>query len=219
LTLIPLRIPKWMWHTFGGAPKRFSCATRIESMSTFRGSRFVAVPNVCSTRATNFLNLPWSVFAESLGAPNVANFEPAMIRRSAMSSEAVPRRLWPLLGGVSLHDHSATRMHRSVSSADRDLLAAAKWRAYIKSVFKKGFMYKLSCKPSVVLYVVENKTLAGKEDRSYEGEAMGRKLALAFFEQMDNGLVRRVRRDDLVLKQFAHPCRAPADSWRNCSTS
>ena len=62
-------------------------------------------------------------------------------------------------------------------------------------------MYKLSCKPSVVLYVVENKTLAGQEDKSYEGEAMGRKLALAFFEQMDNGLVRRVHRGDLVLKQ------------------
>ena len=146
-------------------------------MSMFRGSRFVAVPNVCSTRAANFLNMPWSVFEESLGAPNVANFEPAMIRRSATSSEAVPRRLWPLLGGVSLHDHSTTRTHRSVSSADRDLLAAApaapsappgatafapKWRTYIKSVFKKGFVYKLSCKPSAALYVVENKTLAGK---------------------------------------------------------
>ena len=98
-----------------------------------------------------------------------------------------------------MHDHTATRMHRSVSSADRNLLAAAhaapsappgatafppKWRTYVKSVFKKGSMYKLSCKPSVVLYVVENKTLAGKEYRSYEGEAMGRKLVLAFFEQM-----------------------------------
>ena len=30
---------------------------------------------------------------------------------------------------------------------------------------------------------------------------MGRKLVLAFFEQMDNGLVRRVHRGDLVLKQ------------------
>ena len=39
----------------------------------------------------------------------------------------------------------------------------------MRSVFKKGFMYKLSCKPSVVLYIAENKTLAGKEDKSYEG--------------------------------------------------
>ena len=35
-------------------------------------------------------------------------------------------------------------------------------------------MYRVSCKPSVVIYVAENKTLAGKEDRAYEGEAMGR---------------------------------------------
>ena len=42
-------------------------------------------------------------------------------------------------------------------------------------------MYRVSCNPSVVLYVVENKTLAGKEDRAYEGEAMGRKMVLVFF--------------------------------------
>jgi hypothetical protein len=51
---------------------------------------------------------------------------------------------------------------------------ATAWRAYVKSVFKRGFMYKLSCQPSVILYIAENKTLAGKEDRSYEGEALGR---------------------------------------------
>ena len=39
----------------------------------------------------------------------------------------------------------------------------------MKSVFRKGFMYKLSCKPSVVLYIAESKTLAGKEDRVHEG--------------------------------------------------
>ena len=36
------------------------------------------------------------------------------------------------------------------------------WRNYIKSVFQKGFMYRLSLNPAVVLYVAENKTLAGK---------------------------------------------------------
>ena len=71
----------------------------------------------------------------------------------------------------------------------------------MKSVFQKGYMYKLSCKPSVVLYVLENKTLAGKEEITYEGEAMGRKLAFAIFEHMEGGLVRRVDRGDLVLKQ------------------
>ena len=65
----------------------------------------------------------------------------------------------------------------------------------MKSVFKRGFMYKLSCKPSVILYIAENKTLAGKEDRSYEGEALGRKMAIVFFEEQDEGLVRRVNRE------------------------
>ena len=43
-------------------------------------------------------------------------------------------------------------------------------------------MYKVSCKLATTLYVAENKTLAGKEDRVYEGEALGRKMAIVFFE-------------------------------------
>ncbi len=77
---------------------------------------------------------------------------------------------------------------------------ALAWRSYLKSVFKRGFMYKLSCSPSVVLYIVENKTLAGKEDRTYEGEALGRKLVVSFMEHTGN-LVQRVDRESLVLKQ------------------
>ena len=71
----------------------------------------------------------------------------------------------------------------------------------MKSVFQKGMMYKLSCSPSSILYVAENKTLAGKEDRTYEGEAMGRKLAIVFFEVAPGGLVRRVHRETLALQQ------------------
>ena len=71
----------------------------------------------------------------------------------------------------------------------------------MKSVFQKGFMYRVSCNPSVVLYVAENKTLAGKEDRAYEGEAMGRKMALVFFEDADAGMVRRVDRGLVGMKQ------------------
>ena len=82
----------------------------------------------------------------------------------------------------------------NLSAFDRDLVAgdavapvvpapvggpfALAWRNYMKSVFQKGFMYRVSCNPSVVLYVAENKTLAGKEDRAHEGEAMGRNLVL-----------------------------------------
>ena len=43
---------------------------------------------------------------------------------------------------------------------------AVAWRNYMRSVFQKGFMYRLSCKPSAILYIAENKTLAGKEDRT-----------------------------------------------------
>ena len=64
-------------------------------------------------------------------------------------------------------------------------------------------MYRLSCKPSVVVYIAENKTLAGKEDRTYEGEALGRKMAVVFFEDHPDhaGYVRRVNRGCLALKQ------------------
>ena len=58
----------------------------------------------------------------------------------------------------------------------------------MKSVFQRGFMYRLSCKPSVVLYIAENKTLAEKENRTYDEEAMGRKFAIVFFEDGDEGL-------------------------------
>ena len=40
----------------------------------------------------------------------------------------------------------------------------------MKSVFQKGLMYRISCRPSVILYIAENKTLARKEDRTYEGD-------------------------------------------------
>ena len=71
----------------------------------------------------------------------------------------------------------------------------------MKSVFQKRMMYKLSCSPSSILYVAENKTLAGKEDRTYEGEAMGRKMAIVFFREDAGGLVRRVHKETLALQQ------------------
>ena len=119
-----------------------------------------------------------------------------------------------------MDDHRSEFIYRdrfNLSAADRDLVAdnaggpvvpapqggpfALAWRHYMKSVFQKGFMYRVSCSPSVVLYVAENKTLAGKEDRVYEGEAMGRKLALVFFEDADEGLVRRVDRGLVGMRQ------------------
>jgi hypothetical protein len=77
---------------------------------------------------------------------------------------------------------------------------ALAWRNYIKQVLKRGYMYRLSINPAVVVYVSENKTLAGREDRAYEGEATGRKLVVSFFEDLEGGLVRRVDRTGTSLK-------------------
>ena len=78
---------------------------------------------------------------------------------------------------------------------------AVAWRNYMKSMFQKGHMYRISCRPSVILYVAENKTLAGREDRTHEGEALGRKIAMVFFEETDGGMVRRVQRDSSGMQQ------------------
>ena len=89
-------------------------------------------------------------------------------------------------------------------------------------------MFKLSLKPSVILYVSENKSLAGKEDRGYEGEALGRKLAITFFEQAPGNLVRRVQRDSLAMEpqlltiaEIIQTCgfTLPPDPQRSAATS
>jgi hypothetical protein len=77
---------------------------------------------------------------------------------------------------------------------------ASAWRNYIKTLFIRGYWYRLSCSPSAILYVSESKTLAGKEERNYEGEAFGRKLAVTFFEDAGGGLVQRVDKERLALK-------------------
>ena len=66
---------------------------------------------------------------------------------------------------------------------------AGAWRHYLKSMCKQGFMYKLFSSPSAVFYMPENKTLVGKEERTYEGEALGRKLASVLFEDAGGGLL------------------------------
>ena len=78
---------------------------------------------------------------------------------------------------------------------------AGAWRNYLlTTVFKTGFMYKITGSPSVIL-VLENKILVGREGRPHLGEAVGRKLVLSFFEHVDRDLVQRVDRTDLALKQ------------------
>ena len=122
---------------------------------------------------------------------------------------------------VSLHrSEFVYRTRFNLSNEDRDLVAdvvpiaplahgahggpfAVAWRNYIKSMFQKGYMYRLSCKPSAILYIADNKTLAGKEDRTYDGEAMGRKMAVVFFEDLEGNLVRLVNRDALGCIRFS----------------
>ena len=78
---------------------------------------------------------------------------------------------------------------------------AIAWRNYMRTVLKKGFMYKFTSRPSVIFYIAENKILAGREDRTYSGEAMGRKMAIVFFEEQEGGLVRPVNQDIMRIRQ------------------
>ena len=70
----------------------------------------------------------------------------------------------------------------------------------MKAIFKKGFMYRVSCSPESLIYISESKTLAGKEVRGREDEAMGRPLVLTFFKRDARGLAHRVDNGTSVLK-------------------
>ena len=70
----------------------------------------------------------------------------------------------------------------------------------MRSVFRKGFMHSILQKPETLLYVSENKTLAGQADKAIVGEASGRKLVVTFFEVLDNGFAHRVDREGLTLR-------------------
>ena len=53
------------------------------------------------------------------------------------------------------------------------------------------------------MYIVENKIVAGKEHRGYEGEALGRKMVVTFFEchPDEPDFLRRVHRENLSMHQ------------------
>ena len=77
------------------------------------------------------------------------------------------------------------------------------WRNYLKNLLKPTCFYAFEAKPDVLFYILENKTLAGREDRSEEGhpEAPGRKVTLCFFERAAElpGHVRRAVRGSSAL--------------------
>lgn len=71
----------------------------------------------------------------------------------------------------------------------------ATWRNYLRNLVRPGFFYFFETKRSIVFYVSENKTLAGREGRG-EDEAVGRPLVVTFFEKVPDteSLFRRVDR-------------------------
>ena len=129
-----------------------------------------------------------------------------------------------------------------LSSSDFELLAQAHplapgvvapacadaWRNYSKQLFKKGFMFRPSVNLEVTIYVSDNKTLAGREDRGYEGEATGRKLVVSFFETLPDSLVRRTIRGGtslnpqlLTIAEVLQSCgfRLPVDHLRSSAVA
>ena len=54
--------------------------------------------------------------------------------------------------------------------------------------------------PESLLYVMENKSLAGKEDKATEGAATGRKLVVSLFEEGPDGFTYRVDQEGSALK-------------------
>ena len=75
------------------------------------------------------------------------------------------------------------------------------WRNYIRAAFVKGHMYKVSCRPDAIIYIAENKTLAGRGHREHDEEALGRKMAVVFYENLPGGLAQRVHRETLGMQQ------------------
>ena len=90
-------------------------------------------------------------------------------------------------------------------------------------------MRRLSVNLEVTIYISENKTLAGREDRGYEGEATGRKLVVSFFfETLPDGLVRRTIRGGtslhpqlLTIAEILQSCgfRLPVDHLRSSAAA
>ena len=65
----------------------------------------------------------------------------------------------------------------------------------MRAVFRKGFMYQVSFRPQTLVYVSENKSLAGREDKQHLGEATGRKLVVSMFEAAADGSAHRVDKE------------------------
>jgi hypothetical protein len=76
------------------------------------------------------------------------------------------------------------------------------WRTYMRLVFVRGHWFCFAERPEVIFYVMDNKVLAGREERG-DTEASSRNLVVVFYEAFEVGahVVRRVQRDN----QAVHP--------------
>ena len=77
------------------------------------------------------------------------------------------------------------------------------WANHVRWTFTRTSFFSFpTLSPRRYVYVIENKTLAGREDR-LEGDAVGRTLVVAWFEELsetDNGVI--VRRCDRTSEQL-----------------
>lgn len=91
--------------------------------------------------------------------------------------------LWGDRLNLRAEDHRLLHESAGASRVPQDASGGyfVTWRTYCRNILAKGFWYKFSTRPSVVFYISENKTLAGREGRG-EDEAVGRPLVLTFFE-------------------------------------
>ena len=78
----------------------------------------------------------------------------------------------------------------------------AAWRNYVKSLFRRGNIFQVDCNPEALIFIGENRTLGGQEHREHEGEATGRKLTVAFYEEA-GGLARPIDKLKLTLLTIA----------------
>ena len=94
------------------------------------------------------------------------------------------------------------------------------WSNYVRWTFQKGQIYAFdTLRPGMFLYIAENKSLAGREGRA-EGDAIGRLLTAAWFEQREEAdegcVIRRVDRTSkglttmlLTLAELLHAAGEP----------
>ena len=113
--------------------------------------------------------------------------------------------VWAGRFNLRSEDHGPLEAPPQPAAPRQDTSFGARWRNYIRTILRRGHWYAFASCPSVYFYVSENKVVAGRGSRG-EGEAVGRNLAVAFFEPLGTAgpgeprIVRRVLREDLSMK-------------------